>query len=459
LEKLGKPGVAVVADSFLSDALSSAQDASMPALRIVALPGKAWYTARSQEPRMKEVAAAAFDSIIDALKRPLTAAEEQGEAGAAKKPKTDDATLKFSGATYNDALEAVSKGFLERHWSDGLPITPPTKEAVKRMLTGTSRSPDEVIGNLPAKGGKVTIRNIAINAVMAGAKPEYLPVIIAAIEAITGGKLSVLHLQASAGCVSPLIFVNGPIVAELGINSGLGYMGHGFRANNTIGRAVRLNLINGGHMWPGQNDMCLYGRTDAFGTSTFGENEQESPWKPYHVEQGFKPEESTVTVVNVMNIKRGPGGPVTPATPYQSLVDLANVMNLVSYPAGPTSGEVFIAMDPTFAQQLSQIGFSKNDVKWWLFLHARIPYEKLAPSEQASLKRAIDNNQPPSYLWTWVPPSDKSGKIEDLPRVRTPEEVHIVIAGASPGYSFVWESPTGNGTKLIHGATLTQAGR
>ena len=458
MEKLGKPGVGVVTDTFLADALSSAQDAAMPTVRLVAVPSKNYYTARTQEPRMKEVAAAVFDKILDALTRPLSAAETQGGTDALKK---EEEILKFTGKTYNEAAEALYKDFLDRHWADGLPIVPPTKEAVEWMLTGTNRSPDEVIGMVATKGGKATIRKIAANAVMAGARPEYLPVIIAAMEVITGEGLSALHLQASAGCVCPLILINGPIVTELGINAGAGYMGHGHRPNNSIGRAVRLNMINCGHMWPGVNDMCLLGRQDAFGNTTFGENEQESPWEPYHVERGFKPEDSTVTIVNTMHHKRGPGGPVVPATPYESLQDLAKTIEVVNTPLGASSSEVVVAIDPTFAHQLSTLGFSKEDVKWWLFLQARTPYSDLRKEEKERLEQSIKSGKTPEYLWTWNGQGyeDKIESIPDIPCVQNPERIHIAVVGGSPGYSYVWESPTGQGTKLIRGATLTNAGR
>jgi hypothetical protein len=452
--------VGVVTSTFLSDALSAAQDAAMPTVRLVAVPAKNYYTARTQEPLMKDVAAAIFDKVLDALKRPLTP-EETGGAEASKKAKKDEEILKFTGATYNEAAEALYKGFLERHWADGLPIMPPTKEAVDWMLTGTSRSPDEVIGIVATKGGKATIRKIAANAVMAGARPEYLPVIIAAMEATTGEGLSALHLQASAGCVSPLIMVNGPIAEELGINSGAAYMGYGFRANNSIGRAVRLSMINCGHMWPQQNDMCLLGRQDSFGNTTFAENEQESPWKPYHVDLGFKPEDSTVTVVNYMHHKRGPGGPVVPATPYESLHDLAKTIEIVNTPLGSASNEVVIAIDPTFAHQLSTVGFSKEDIKWWLFLNARTPYSELRKEEKENLQKSIESGKTPAYLWTWGEQGQekKIENIADVPCLQKPERIHIAVVGGSPGYSYVWESPTGQATKLIRGAALTKAGR
>jgi len=413
---------------------------------------------------MKVVAAGAIDAIISALTKPLTSEEVRGGPGVEKK---SEKTLMFTGKTYREAFNAVNESFLARHWADGLPIIPPTEEAVKWMLTGTSRSPDEVVGvPVVPKGGKATIEKIAISAVMAGAKPEYLPVIIAAMEVLTDKNYFLLHLQTSAGCISPVIWVNGPIATELGINSGIGYMGHGNQPNNTIGRAVRLCLINLGHTWPAENDMCLLGRQDVFGNSTFAENEKDSPWKPYHVDLGFKAEDSTVTVMSTMHLHRGPGGPVTPANPNESLVALARTLEITRFPSlwVTRKPEFLIAMDPSFAQQLSKFGFSKEDVRWWLYLQARIPYSNLIQKEKETLKDLLQKKEIPPYLWLEQGYMGESAG--ELPRVWRPEDIRIIVVGGMPGYTFVWNygeaSPPdrmGQGTKLIRGATLTKAGR
>jgi len=416
---------------------------------------------------MKIVAAGTIDAIVNALTKPLTAEEAKGEAAVSEKVET---ILKFTGKTYGEAAEAVNEGFLARQWADGLPIVPPTQEAVRWMLSGTSRSPNEVIGvPVVAKGGKATIEKIAINAVMAGAKPEFLPVIIAAMEVLTDKNYHLIHLQASAGGISPLIFVNGPIATELGINSGIGYLGHGNRPNNTIGRAVRLCLINLGHMWPGVNDMSLEGRTAAFGNWTFAENEKESPWKPYHVDSGFKSEDSTVTVSSAMFKHRGPGGPVSPANMSEALVAISRIMEILRYPAdwiNLTNGypEFVIAIDPTFAQRLAKMGFSKNDVQKWLYLQARMPYSELTETEKKRLKEGVEKGTIPPHVWLESGYKDKSAGL--LPRVWEPEAIRIIVAGGAPGYIMVWHyteatppERMGHGTKKITGATLTNAGR
>ena len=167
------------------------------------------------------------------------------------------------------------------------------------MLTGTSRSPNEVMGTVAPKNGTATIEKIAINAVMAGAKPEYLPVIIAAMEGLLDKEYDLLHPQTSTGHFNFVVMFSGPIAKEIDMNSWIGFLGHGWRANNTIGRAVRLSLLNLGHMWPAVNDMALVGRPSSHTLYTFAENEEYSPWEPYHVSQGYKPEDSCVTVSTV----------------------------------------------------------------------------------------------------------------------------------------------------------------
>jgi hypothetical protein len=465
VEKLGKPGVAVVTDTFLADALSSAQDNEMPNLRFVAVPARNYYTARSQEPEMKAVAAKAFDAIVTALTKPLT--EGEAKAGPAVAQKVEK-TVTFGGTNYREAADAVNTGFFARRWADGLPIIPPTQEAVKWMLTGTSRSPDEVIGvPVAPKGGKCTIEKIAINAVMAGAKPEYLPVIIAAMEVLTDKSYFLLHLQASASSIAPVIFVNGPIATELGINSGIGFLGHGNQANNTIGRAVRLCLINLGHTWPGENDMAQLGRSAAFGNWTFAEDEKENPWKPYHVELGFKAEDSTVTVCSSNYFKTGPGGQVTPQSIYEQLVLLARVIEVTDFPtiafAVKGGGTILLGMNPNLAQGLAKVGFTKDDVKRWLYEHARIPYSELTAQERKDLKLNLEKKNLPMQFWVGESENTK-GKALSIPVVNEPDKIRIVVVGQPGGLTMVWkydldDNNRGHGTKKITGATLTKAGR
>ncbi len=194
----------------------------------------------------------------------------------------------------DDSLEAANDWFCREKLSDGLPIVPPTPERVGRMLDGTRRDPEEVIGVIPPKWAPATIEKIAINAVMAGCLPEYLPVVVAAVEAICEPRFNLYGVQATTGYVGPALLVNGPVRKQLEINCDAGVFGPGYRANATIGRTIRLILITVGGGFPGDTDRSTFGWPGKY-TMCFGENQEKSPWEPYHVEMGFKADESTVT--------------------------------------------------------------------------------------------------------------------------------------------------------------------
>ena len=194
-----------------------------------------------------------------------------------------------------DPVAAVNRLYRERGWTDGLPIVPPTEIAVLEFLNATDRDPREVIGVLPPRQGEATVERIAANAVMAGCCPEYFPVVLAAIEALADPLFNLDSVQATTHPVAPLIVVNGPIVREIGLNGGYNAFGQGCRANVTIGRAVRLVLMNVGGGLPGSGDRATQG-SPAKLAYCVAENEAGSPWEPLHVEAGFPRDASVVTV-------------------------------------------------------------------------------------------------------------------------------------------------------------------
>src|SRR4030042_1449428 len=185
--------------------------------------------------------------MIDELTRPLTQEEKNPKL---KAPKKADETVKITADDYESALESFNQLYVDSHWGDVLPLIPPTEQAVQRMLLGTKRSPIEVIGLVPYRNGIATVEKIAVNAVMAGAKPEYLPVIISAMEYLTE-ESTYTHMMSSEGSFSLMIMVSGPLGKEINMNSGVGLLGHGWQAKKSIGRAVRLSLINIGSRGPG----------------------------------------------------------------------------------------------------------------------------------------------------------------------------------------------------------------
>jgi hypothetical protein len=395
----------------MTDARSAAYDWGMPNIRLVTLPSDKWYNLRRSPEEIQPVAAEAIDEIIDSLTRPLTL--QEAEPPKSSKADIGPAEYLITGESYAEALEKFNEFFLDNHMGDGLPMVAPTVERVKWMLTGTNRSLDEVLGKCPMKLGTVTIEKVAVNAVMAGAKPEYLPVIIGAMESFVaengpgGAGERFFNTLGSSGSFNLVIMVNGPIAKEINMNSGIGLLGHGWRSNNTIGRAVRLSTLNIGHCWPRENDMALTGRPSAHTWFTFAENEDLSLWEPFHVSRGFTKQDSCVTVTKVNSVYATFGGGAVGLWKAESILDqIAERM--------PRRGGVYIVINPEVHKELNKLSFNRESVHEWL-------------SEKTGLKK----------------------------------DIHIAVAGGVPGYTVMWTMLDTNAhvIKKIHGATLTQAGR
>src|ERR671923_959007 len=195
-------------------------------------------------------------------------------------------------ATDADQIEAL----FARGVTDGLPVVPPTRERVARAIEASGRAADELIALVPPNFGRATVEKIAINAVMAGCKPEYLPVVIAAVDAVCDERFDPHGVAATTKPTAPLIVVNGPIRGELEINCGANLFGPGWRANATIGRALRLVCVNLGGAVPGVVSMSCFAHPGRY-TYCIGEREEASPWESLAVEHGFAPTDSTVALL------------------------------------------------------------------------------------------------------------------------------------------------------------------
>lgn len=191
----------------------------------------------------------------------------------------------------DDAAEAC----FERGWTDGLPVTPPTDERVLRMLSGTRRRPGEIVGRIPPYLAECTVEKVAINAVLAGCKPEYMPVLLAALEAALEPVFTLHGVLATTYFSSPIIIVNGPVAKKIGMNCGINALGQGNRANATIGRALNLIVRNVGGGKPGEADRATLGAPSKF-TLCFAEDESDPAWEPLSVAQGHARGASTVTL-------------------------------------------------------------------------------------------------------------------------------------------------------------------
>jgi hypothetical protein len=301
----------------------------------------------------------------------------------------------------------------EQDWTDGLPIVPPIEQFVDEFLAQTDRDPDEVIMMQPHLDRECTIRQAAISAVMAGCKPEYFPVLLTAIETFdaTGARSGLL--QSTTG-QAQIIIVNGPLRAELGFNSTHNIFGPGDRPNSTVGRALRLTIMNTLGIRPHEFDQSTHG-TSAKYACCIAENEEESPWEPLHVERGFAPDASTVTVQMIRgDLYVEHRNTQVPEEILHTIADSMSYSGMVTELSEDRSfhGAV-VVMGPEHAQILSNQGWSKQDVRQFLFEHFGRP--------RADLRR-----------FGKLHPETAAGPDDELvPFCRDTESIVLVVAGAN----------------------------
>ena len=273
----------------------------------------------------------------------------------------------------DNSPESVFQFMIDQGWSDGLPVIPPTADRVQAMLDYAQQDASELVGYINPDAGSATVEKISVNAVMAGCLPEYMPVLIAAVQAITEPSFNIHGLQTTTNPVSPLLIVNGPVRETIGLNSGRGTLGPGFRANATIGRAVRLLLLNVGGARPWTTDMSLHGSPAKY-ISCMGENEEDSIWDPLHVERGFSPDQSTVTVVgaqgfsNCLTFYKEPESFLTMIA--SAMADISDNNYLLA------AGNPLVILTPGHAQIFSEWGYTKQAVKEALFERCKVPIER-----------------------------------------------------------------------------------
>ena len=329
-------------------------------------------------------------------------------------------------------VEAINEHFHTQRLTDGLPIIPPTPEAVRRMLSYTDLAPQDVVAIIPPQKGQATVEKIAINAVMAGCVPQYLPVVLTAVQALADEAYNLYGILATTHPCSNLIIVNGPIARELNINAGYNALGQGWRSNATIGRAVRLVMTNVGGALPGTLDRATQGSPAKY-SYCFAENEAQSPWEPLHVERGYAAATSTVTVV-------GAEGPHNindhGSTSAASLLNtVAGTMAILGSNNASGRGEPVVVFGPEHAATIAAEGLTKHQVKTWLFEHARIAAARFSPENLTRLASGAADQAaalPPETL---------------VPCAASAEAIMVVVAGGAGKHScFI---PTFGNTRAI----------
>ncbi len=342
-----------------------------------------------------------------------------------------------TGKNYEEAIANLNELFLNKLWGDGLPLLPPTEEQVEWMVTGTDLPRDTLIAKVLPASGLATVESIAVNAVMAGCRPEYMPVLIAAVEAVTDPAFMLQSVQATTSPISPLLIVNGPIRKQLDINSRSGLLGPGWKANATIGRAFRLILINIGGAFPGIGDMATQGHPGKY-TMCIAENEEAYPpdlpgWQPLHVEMGFDRDTSTVTVVGAVSIvKSGYGG-------LPAMAETMKVATQVPGPEGvgtmlcifcPEDLETYVlpGVDITVPVPVKvEPALTKEDAKKYLYENSKIPWEGIIGEHgvESSKRGHFDPGGAKEALMRQY-----QGKM--MPQVASPDNI-VIILGGGPG--------------------------
>ena len=314
-------------------------------------------------------------------------------------------TLTSKRFTFDDDAEAV-ESYLERGWTDGLPIVPPTPERVSRFLEHAGRSPSEIVGTEPTKGRVITAEKVAINAVMAGCRPEYMPVVMAAVEAISEPQFNLHAVSVSTMGAAILTVVNGPIARELKLNSGVSVFGPGHRANATIGRAIQLVRSNVTGAVTGELDKATLGHAGKY-TWCIAEAEDVSPWEPLHVERGLSAEQSAVTVFAGLSPIQA--GNHRGDRPEPVLRSFANAM----FASGPGKAEIVVVLSPEHLGHISSTGWTKAQVKQFLFETT----QRSASDWAASGVETVDGYDDETMLGAAL----------------APESINVLVAGGPAG--------------------------
>ena len=376
--------------------------------------------------QLRSLAESTVDSITTRLLRQSQAASGSGEP-ASKKIVPLDSPI---GVSSDPSI--LFKELVKRGWSDGLPVLPPTRAAVDEMIAAGSVDKDLALGVMPPLNGVAAIEKIAANAVMAGCLPEYFPLVIAAVKGVLKPGFNLDGVQTTTGNVAPVIVVNGPCRKSLEINCGANALGQGWRANATIGRALRLIMTNIGGATPGVLDKSTVGQPAKY-TFCFGENEEESPWAPLHFERGLGSAASAVNVTGCSGVYSAVDMASQTAKGLLKTFSLTMIGGLAS---GVTTTEVMFVVCPEHATIFAAGGYSKDAIRQELFDMARVPHEKISDENLELLSK----RRP---LWF------KEGTAREVGAVDCPENIWLVVAGGAGAKSAYIPGRTGTRMQTV----------
>lgn len=438
-EKAGKPQVTIVARGFEHDAETSAKVFGVPGVQYVVVPRV--FTALT-----KEQAEAQVEPLVDEIIRLLTT-QPEGQAAYVDSHEIEDkqTSYSFEGDTV-EVVDEFNDFYVEREFGDGLPLYPPTRAKVDALIAAVGKPADEVLLTIPPAHGHGTVEKIAINAALAGVQPEEIGVVIAGLKAIQKCpppmNLSVLM---STGAFAPVLFVNGPVAKKLGINDGRNPLGPGSanRVGNRIGRAIGLTLRNLGYWVPGRMDLDTVGTARKF-IQVFGENEDETPWEPFHVSRGYRPDESTITVLHSvgewdLGSNHGPADirirSLAARTP--TVTQIGHMTSILGGLLGNEDG-VFYLLPPETAKRFNDAGMSKDAVRRFLLHNVRPRISDVIAPLRDFRARGLLRPE-----WEWVfELSAEEQRTQSIQAFFAPEAVQIVVAGSGTPKDFVFGTMT-----------------
>ena len=316
--------------------------------------------------------------------------------------------------------------FINRGWSDGLPMLAPTQPAIDAMISASGLEKEEVLGVIPPLNGMATVERVAANAVMAGCLPDYFPLVAAALRGVLQPGFNLDGVQTTTGNVAPLVIINGPCRNRLQINYSSNVLGQGWRANSTIGRALRLVLSNIGGAAPGIYDKATLGQPAKY-TFCIAENEEENPWEPLHVERGLSRDKDVVSVFGCTGVNSAVD--MASQTAKGLLKTFALTM-IGGFTSGVTSTETMLIICPEHAAILAAGGYSKVAIRQELFVAARVPQEKISDENLELLAK----RRP---IWFQGNGSKEIGVVD------RPEDIWIVVAGGKGAKSAYIPGRTG----------------
>ncbi|GGH48880.1 hypothetical protein [Microbacterium album] len=333
-------------------------------------------------------------------------------------------------------VRAAQEHYWDNEWTDGLPVVPVTESLLGEFLAAVDRDQEEVLFRIPHLNRDMTVRLAAINAALAGCKPEYFPVVVAAWEAIALEPHPARGIWQSTTGTAPFLVVNGPAREQLDINSRGNIYGSGHRANATIGRAIRLGCINVFGLRPHKLDQATQGNPSKY-SAVIGENEEQSPWEPFHVERGFDAADSVVTAFVIRSVLHIEARHTM--APEQLALDFVDSICRTGALIHEYTSALLVLV-PEHAQAFADAGWSKEDLRRFVFEHARRSRAELAAVGKDALSRKTRWRLATAHPDSMPDTASGTDAPDDVALLSDPSSVQIVVAGAdNAGVSSVVE--------------------